>query len=191
MNSTLAERLINGEERAFKEAFYQFYPGLLKFAQSYLHDIFLAENMVQDAFIVLWEKRELLDIQSNIKAYLVTIIKNKSINHIEKSKNRLNIENALHQFHIREADLNISTLRALNPEALFTEEITLIVERAIQELPDQTREIFFMSRYHGFSNQEIANKLNITTKGVEYHISKSLKILRVKLTDYLPFIVLY
>lgn len=185
MNLTLAERLINGEELAFKEAFYQFYPGLLKFAESYLHDSYLAENMVQDAFIILWEKRKNLDIQSNVKAFLVTVIKNKSINQIEKSKNRLIIDNTINQMAVREADLNISTLRSLNPEELFTEEIMRIVEKAIQDLPEQTREVFKMSRYQGLSNQDIANKLDITAKGVEYHISRSLKILRTKLSDYL------
>jgi len=191
MKLTLAERLIIGEELAFKEIFYQYYHGLLKFAASYLHDNHLAENVVQDAFIILWEKRMLLDIQSNIKAFLVTIVKNKSINHLEKAKNRIKIEQSVNQMLLREADLNISSLRSLNPEELFTEEITKILEKTIQELPGQTRDIFLLSRYQDLSNQEIADKLNITVKGVEYHISKSLKLLRTKLSDYLPLLAFF
>lgn len=191
MNLTQVERLINGEEMAFREIFYQLYPGLLKFAESYLYDRQLAENMVQEAFIILWEKRSNLDIQSNIKAFLVTIIKNKSINHIEKLKNRIKIENDVHQIQVRESNLNISSLRYLNPEELFTDEITEIVEKTIQELPEQTREVFIMSRRQGMTNLEIATRLDISIKGVEYHISKSLKSLRSKLSDYLPFIIYF
>jgi RNA polymerase sigma-70 factor, ECF subfamily len=191
MKINLVERLINGEELAFKEVFYQYYPGLLKFAASYLHDNHLAENVVQDAFITLWEKRMLLEIQSNIKAFLVTIVKNKSINHLEKAKNRIKIEQSVNQMLLQEADLHICTLRSLNPEELFTEEIAKILEKTIQELPEQTRDIFLLSRYQGLSNQEIADKLDITVKGVEYHISKSLKLLRTKLSDYLPLFIFF
>lgn len=191
MSLTIVERLIKGEELAFKEIFHQYYPGLLKFADSYLHDSFLAENVVQDSFIILWEKHAFLRIQSNIKAYLVTIIKNKCITHIEKSKNRIKIENDIFHVQLKEANLNISSLISLNPEALFVEEIEKIVEHAIRELPEQTREIFIMSRFRELSNEGIANKLNISVKGVEYHISKSLKLLKIKLSDYLPIIILF
>jgi RNA polymerase sigma-70 factor (ECF subfamily) len=191
MEITLIERLKKGEEPAFREIFHQFYPALVKFAHSYIHDPFTAENIVQDAFVTLWEKRVWLDNESNLKAFLVTIIKNKSINHIEKLKNRYRIEQNNYQLQLTEANLNISSLRSLNPEELFTGEIISILEKTIATLPLQTQEIFRMSRYQSLSNKEIAEKLKITEKGVEYHISKALKTLRTELSDYLPLLVFF
>ena len=191
MSLTLVERLIHGEEPAFQEIFYQYYPGLLKFANSYLHDTYLAENIVQDAFVILWEKHASLNIQSNIKAYLVTIVKNKCINYIEKLKNRIRLENNMHSIQVKEMNLSISTLASLNPETLFVEEIKSIIEHTISELPEQTREVFIMSRFQDINNEGIATKLNISVKGVEYHISKSIKILKNKLSDYLPLLFLF
>jgi RNA polymerase sigma-70 factor, ECF subfamily len=191
MSLTLVERLINGEEPAFKEIIYLYYPGLLKFANSYLHDIYFAENIVQDAFVIVWEKHASLEIRSNIKAYLVTIVKNKCINYIEKLKNRIRLEENLHHIHVKELNLSISTLASLNPETLFVEEIENIIEHTINELPEQTRKVFIMSRFQDISNEGIATKLNISIKGVEYHISKTLKILKTKLSDYLPLLFLF
>jgi len=191
MSLTLVERLINGEEPAFKEIFYQYYPGMLKFANSYLHDTYLAENIAQDAFVILWEKHACLNIQSNIKAYLVTIVKNKCINYIEKLKNRIRIDDNIYRIQLKEINLSISTLSSLNPEALFVEEIRNIIEHTISELPEQTREVFLMSRFQEINNEGIATRLNISVKGVEYHISKSLKILKTKLSDYLPLVIFF
>lgn len=191
MDKTLTERLINGEEPAFKELFRSFYPGLLRFAASYLHDHFLAENTVQDAFLTLWEKHGELHAESNIRAYLVTIVRNKALSLLEKHKSRGLIENSVYEQELKEINLNISSLQALNPDFLFTLEIEAIVKKTIQELPDQTREAFILSRFQGYSNLEIAQKLGITVKGVEYHISKSLRVLRIELADYLSCLLFF
>lgn len=190
MVKNVAEQLINGEEKAFREIFYQFYPALLKFASSYIYDPYFAENIVQEAFVVLWEKRTLLEPDSNLKAFLVTIVKNKALNYIEKSRNRYRIEAENRQWRLIEANLNINSLHSLNPEELFTREIMAIVERTLNDLPPQTREVFMLSRNQGLSNKEIMTRLNLTEKGVEYHITKTLKALRVQLADYLPALFL-
>jgi RNA polymerase sigma-70 factor, ECF subfamily len=183
------ERLTNDEELAFKELFFMHYHGLLKFADSYLHDKFLAENIVQDAYLILWKKHALLLSEFNIKSYLVTIVKNKCLNQLERSKIRIKIENDTLRKYLKEINLNISSLSSMNPENLFVDEIERIIEQTILEFPEQTREVFIMSRFHEISNKEIAKKLNITVKGVEYHITKSLKLLKIKLSDYLSIII--
>lgn len=183
----LVNRLINGEEPAFRETFYQLYPGLLRFAKSYIHNSYLAENIVQDAFIILWEKKQFLDTHSNIRAFLVTVVKNKAINLLEKEKNRAEIDSDL--LKIRERNYELDALNSLNPEKLFTDEILEILKHALNELPEQTKNIFILSRFQRLSNKSIAEKLDITEKGVEYHISKSLKLLRIKLADYLHILI--
>lgn len=184
---SLVEQLIKGEEPAFKQTFSQYYPGLLRFANSYVHDSYLAENIVQDAFVILWEKRAFLNLQSNLKAFLVTVVRNKAINILEKERNRAEIDS--NHLKVREANYELEALHALNPEELFSTEIVDILNKALEELPEQTRRIFMLSRFKGMNNKAIATKLNITEKGVEYHISKSLKFLRVKLSDYLYILI--
>lgn len=179
----LVEQLIGGDEPAFKQTFCRYYPGLIRFATSYVHDRYVAENIVQDAFVILWEKRTMLNLNSNIKAFLVTIVRNKAINILEKERNRAEIDSNL--LKIRETNNELDSLYSLNPEELFSSEILDILNRALEELPEQTRNVFKLSRFIGLKNSAIATKLDITEKGVEYHISKSLKLLRVKLSDYL------
>ena len=71
-------------------------------------------------------------------------------------------------------------------EEIFSHEIQTIIHNTLQSLPEQTRRIFEMSRFENKTVKEIAEETNITAKGVEYHITKALKVLRIKLKDYLP-----
>lgn len=77
-------------------------------------------------------------------------------------------------------------MKHVTPNELFNAEAMEIVNRTLAKLPARTREIFIMSRMKNMSHKEIAAKLDITTKGVEFHISKALKELRISLKDYLP-----
>jgi len=181
---------IDNEELIFRQHFEKYYEGLISFALSYLHDKYLAENIVQESFIVLWEKWKGLAENSNIKAFLVTIVKNRCINHLETSKNRLRIQNNLLDLALREIDINIYTLQSLDPQELFKEEIEHLVASAIDELPNKTRRVFMLSRMNGQSNKETARQLHLTEKGVEFHITKALKALHIKLKDYLPHLIL-
>jgi RNA polymerase sigma-70 factor (ECF subfamily) len=165
----LVEQLIRGNEPAFKQIFKDNYAGLLMFANSYVHNSFLAENIVQDAFVILWERRKDLNLESNLKAFLVTVIKNKAINILEKERNRARIDSNL--LKVRETNHEIDALYSLNPEELFSAEIMDILNKALDSLPEQTRKIFMFSRYKGMSNKTIAANLGITEKGVEYHLS--------------------
>ena len=87
---------------------------------------------------------------------------------------------------VRDLDYRITTLEACDPQEIFSSEITRIIQDTLQSLPDQTRRVFEMSRYESLSVKEIAEELSISPKSIEYHITKSLKALRIALKDYLP-----
>ena len=91
----------------------------------------------------------------------------------------------------RELDMRISTLEACNPEDIFSTEVQQIVTATLALLPEQTRRVFEMSRFENKTNKEIAEELQLTVKGVEYHITKALKALRENLKDYLPLFYFY
>ncbi|MDP4183971.1 MAG: RNA polymerase sigma-70 factor [Bacteroidota bacterium] len=191
MSSGVITALKNGDEAAFKQIYESNFSGLLRFANSYLHNESKAEDIVQNAFMSLWEKKASLFEQTNVKAFLVTVVKTKTLNYLEKEQNHLKIEQNLHELRLREIDLDVFTLESLNPEELFTSELESLLEKSIQSLPERTRTIFIMSRTEGLSNLSIANELNISVKGVEFHITKALKILRKDLGDYLPILIFF
>jgi RNA polymerase sigma-70 factor (ECF subfamily) len=85
----------------------------------------------------------------------------------------------------------IARLEAFEPSEVFTNEILELVDKTLKYLPEQTRQIFVMSRYRNIPHKEIAKRLNISTKSVEFHITKTLRILRSELRDYFPIAILY
>ena len=120
------------------------------------------------------------------EALLLTILKNKALDYLRhKVIHESAIENIM-ELNDRELNIRISTLEACDPEEIFSHEIQTIIHNTLQSLPEQTRRIFEMSRFENKTVKEIAEETNITAKGVEYHITKALKVLRINLKDYLP-----
>ena len=143
-----------------------------------------------ESMISLWENRERWEEGSNLKALMLTIIKNKALNLLEHKQIRLRAEEDINSHSQRELDLRISTLKACEPEQIFDTEIQHIVHKALQQMPHQSRTIFMLSRYQNLPNKQIAEQLNISLKTVEAHITKALRILRLELKDYLASILL-
>ena len=118
------------------------------------------------------------------EALLLSILRNKALDYLRhKAVHDAAIEN-LEEIKKRELSIRISTLEACDPEEIFREEIRTILQRTLQSLPEQR--IFEMSRFENKTVKEIAIETNLTVKGVEYHITKTLKVLRINLKDYLP-----
>lgn len=162
----------------------------LTFAYSYLRDRAEAEDVLMESMIALWENRERWEEGSNLHALLLTIIKNKALNLLEHKQIRLRAEEDIDSHSRRELDLRISTLKACEPEQIFNTEIQHIVHKALEQMPQQSRTIFMLSRYQNLPNKQIAEQLNISLKTVEAHITKALRILRLELKDYLASILL-
>ena len=156
----------------------------LAFAYSYLRDKAEAEDVVMESMIALWEEN------SNLHALLLTIIKNKALHVLEHKQVRLRAEETISSHNLRELDLRISTLKACEPDQIFNTEIQHIVNKTLQEMPEQSRKIFMLSRFQNLANKQIADSLDISLKTVEAHITKVLRILRLRLKDYLVTILI-
>ena len=111
-------------------------------------------------------------------------IKNRSLNHLQHLEVRMRAEQHIGDMRQKELALRISTLEACDPDKLFCDEIQALVQEAISELPPTSREVFILSRMKNLPNKEIALRLDISVKTVEFHITRSLKQLRVQLKDY-------
>lgn len=157
----------------------------LSFAYSYTRNRATAEDILMESMISLWENREKWDKDSNLHALLLTIIKNRSLNYLEHEQVRIRAEETINTHKQRELELRISTLEACEPDSIFDTEIQGIVRKALERLPEQSRRIFILSRYQDTPNRKIAEQLGISVKSVEFHITKTLKLLRLELKDYL------
>ncbi|GHU56450.1 DNA-directed RNA polymerase sigma-70 factor [Bacteroidia bacterium] len=172
----LLDMMREGSERGFKQVFVKFYSPLCEYASQYISDDD-AEELVQELMIYIWENRELLIIETSLKSYLFTAIKHRCLNAIKK-----------HQCRQRVRDLIYEKIKDQfeDPDYYLANELAVRIQKAISELPEPYREVFIRSRFTDCTNKQIAKKLGISIKTVEYRITQSLKILSIKLKDSLP-----
>jgi RNA polymerase sigma-70 factor (ECF subfamily) len=184
-DKTFSDRIIQGDREAFDALFRSFYNRLLSFAEGYLHDKSMAENIVQDAFMMLWERHDTLRPDSHVPAWLLTVVKNRILNHIDRMKRQAEAEQVYAERIVRNYELSISSLSACEPEQMFGDEVEQLIRNAVDSLPEQTRKIIIMSRFDELSNREIAERLNLSVKSIEYHIAQAVRKLRRELKDYI------
>lgn len=182
----IIDQIKRGDERAFKYVFDNHYTLLCRFANQLLHDPQLAEEIVDDAIFYLWEHREELTITHSIRAYLVQSVRNRSLNMLNS---------AMYRYEQHTSDItpeeNIEFLDALfvddrHPMGLLIEkELEKEVMACVDELPDECRRVFKMSRFRGMKQEDIARELNISVNTVKYHIKNALAYLRIHLASCL------
>ena len=173
----------------FNDIYARYYVKLSRFAKLYVRNDQVAEDIATESMIKLWELMVKETVEKPLPL-LLTIMKHKSLDYLKQQESvSAHIENEI-EWQQQELAIRISTLEACNPENIFSEEIRTILVKTLQELPPQTRKVFMMSRFEQKSGKEIAEMLGITVKGVDYHIAKALKALRISLKDYLPLFYL-
>ena len=172
-------------ENSFNDIYTSYYKKSFFFAKSYVHDDLAAEDIASESLIKLWEKLKTEPIDY-IEPLLLTILKNKALDFLKHEEVKRTAFESMADWHNQELSIRISALEACDPNEIFSEEVERIVRDTLNLLPEQTRQIFQLSRIDNKSNKDIAERMGISVKGVEYHISKVLKVLRVSLKDYLP-----
>ncbi len=170
------------DRTSFEAIFRKDFQGLVFFAQKYVKDYEAAREIVQDSFLNLWEKRDIIDTTRPVKSYLTTIIFNKSQNYLRDNKkfnsNMLEIEK-----------LNFIDEGAHSDQLVETE-LAEKINSAIEMLPDKCKEIFRMNRFENLKYHEIATLLNLSQKTVEGQMSKALLHLRQHLAEYISSTVI-
>lgn len=173
----------------FNQLFSDYQDKFIRFAITYVNDPVIAEDLVMDSIMYYWENRSRLSTHSSIPSYIFTSIKNKCLNYLRNSESHESISKDLYEHLEWKRQLQIATLEACNPDELLTKELYEIINRSLQKLPPVTRKIFIMRRFEDLSNKEIASVMNMSTKGVEYHMSKATDQLKKSLKDFLPILI--
>lgn len=174
----ILDQLQNSDRDAYKQLFLKYYSPLCEYASHYISDED-SEELVQDLMLFIWETRKSLIIGTSLKSYLFISTKHRCLNAIKKNLYHERIHNKIYEKLKDQFE---------DPDYYFINELTDNINKAINELPDTYRDTFTLSRFSELTNPQIADKLGVSIKTVEYRISQSLKILRVKLKDYLPLL---
>ena len=176
----LIKLLKTGDEKAFQEIYKRYWQQLYKTAYNKLHLHEIAEETVQNIFVKLWEKRTVSTIQ-HLENYLRTAVKYQVINYYKSLLAKEKYLQIIKNEYLSTS--NISTTK------LLLDELSVIIDKAIHELPEKTQLIFKLSRNENYSVKEISASLDLSEKAVEYHITKSLKQLRVYLKEIISILI--
>lgn len=170
-------------EYSFEELFKTHFRGLHAYAFTIVKDSATAEEIVQNMFCRIWEKKEQLSIQTSVKAYLYKAVYHDSLNHLKHRQVRL--------AYVQQATKQPEQTVQNTSDKVMTGELSERIRKAMNELPEQCRTIFQLSRFEGMKYQEIANAMGLSVKTIENQMGKALKLMRLKLAEFMPVILLW
>ena len=160
----------NGELSSYEIIFKKYFKELYRFAFSYVRDAVIAEEMAQEVFLYIWEKRNQIEIQTTLKTYLYSAVKNKCLNYI-----KLELPKQQSMADVSEVMLSAGSQKIDEGE---NEKLKKYIQQAVDSLPKKCRKIFILSRNAGLTYEEIAEELNLSKKTVENQMGIALKKLR-------------
>jgi RNA polymerase sigma-70 factor (family 1) len=172
-----------GDVKAYEYIFKKYYQRLCNYAVVLLKDTAESEEVVQQVFINIWNKREMIEIETSLQSYLYRAVNNAGLNRLKQLKT----QRAHHEhFNHERVSTAESTLQSVSKN-----ELEKSLYAAVDRLPEQCRLTFQLSRFEGLKYQEIANELNVSVKTVENQVGKALKFLREELREFLPILLIY
>lgn len=173
IDQNLLQLIAGGCERSFRKL-YDLYAGkVYTMAMGYLKSPLEAQDVVQEIFVKVWEKRDGLPAIDNFPAYLYIIARNQLINQLQKKVPVYNQDELILQA--------IPEDRHLPQQQLDYRELTTLISHAIEQLPSRQQQVYRLSREQGLSHQQIAKQLNLSYDTVREHMSKALKNIRASL----------
>lgn len=169
------------DKNSFEAIFNSYFTNLCHFAYRYVSDRDTSQEIVQEVFIGLWQKRESIDPEKPIKSYLFTSVKNRCLNYIRDTKK------------FRSYVLDVETeleIPVMDQDTISISETQSRIDEALNKLPPKCREVFELSRFEELRYKAIAETLGISVKTVEVQMSKALKIMREELGDLIIWIMI-
>jgi len=176
------------ENNDFGKVYVAHFSKMKRFAQEYVSSEEDAENIVQDVFLELWEKRAVLSMPVNLMAFLFTATKNRCVDHLRhKTVVRETADKLMEEQRLL-LKMKFDSLEAFDQNFLTDSDIEEMLNKAIEALPERCRRIFIKSRIEGKKQKEIAAELNVSINTVETQMGIAYKTLRDELKNYLPLL---
>lgn len=185
----IIDNINKGDLSVFRWLYTQYYAVLCVYAKRFTHDKEIAEEVVQDVFLKLWEQHGRFTITDSVKAYLFASVRNRCLDHLK----HLQIVHRYTEYYthlLREAEDLYLFSQESGESVMIANEFEKSVFDAIESLPEQCHRIFTMSRFEGLRHQDIAEKLGVTLNTVQKQMSIALDKLREKLGKLLTLIIL-
>ena len=177
----LLKRIRGNDSDAFEILFHKYHVPLCLFASQYTYDMDTAQEIVQNLFVYLWDKRAAVHVEYSVKAYLQTAVRRNCIRHMQRRRSEVSLDELPEDGYAVEEMYDSLELKELYQQLL----------EAIELLPDQCKRIFKMSRFEDMKYAAIARELQISVKTVEAQMGKALKILRKKFENHLLVLWLF
>jgi RNA polymerase sigma-70 factor (ECF subfamily) len=175
--------LARDNEVPLEELFNYYYPRLYNFSRSFLKIEEGIDDILQEVFVKIWQNRKKINSAATFNSYIFTITRNLLLNELRSRLNNQNIKEEVRKLSMASEYSSM--------EQIEYRDLKEKVDTIVSELPERQKEIFILSRTKGLSHKEIAEKLGIKTKTVEYHISQSVRYLKDKLRDLGVISLLY
>ena len=170
------DKKFNITRTSLRQLFEQHFDALCRFLACYTSDHMMIEDVVQDVFVNMWEKREELQIES-AKTYLYASARNRMLNYLREEKR---------QNTLMEQWVQSEMERKQGEDCFNIDEFSRRVEVAIDNLPEKCRQIFNLSKKRNFTYKQIAGQLDISIKTVESQMGIALRKIREQLSAYYP-----
>jgi RNA polymerase sigma-70 factor (family 1) len=172
-------RLAQGDETAFKTLYEYYSPRLFHFAYAIIHSREVAEEIVADVFLQIWQKRVRIGSLDNLNWYLYITTRNISYSYYRKNNRRKN-------FNFDEAVLSYYQVHASPEEILIGQEVLQVVNQAINDLPPKCKLIFRLVKEENLKYREVAELLHLTLKTVENQMGIAVKKIHEAIRKRLP-----
>jgi RNA polymerase sigma-70 factor (ECF subfamily) len=171
-----------GSDKAFDEIYNRYWEKLYNYAFHRTRSKDIAFEIVQDIFVSLWTRREVIQLQSSVSGYLFASVRFQILNHIKNSK--------LKELYLKDYIRFTSSADNSNEESMLVQDLQCALEQSIDELPARCREITRLSMLENWSIEKIAVQLNISHRTVENQLTLGRKHLKSSLGDFVMLIAI-
>jgi RNA polymerase sigma-70 factor (ECF subfamily) len=182
-DTEIVDNIRKGDSRCFELLFNQYARHLVRYAATIVKDPDEAEDIVQQLFVSIWAKKEQLEVNTSLKSYLYRSTHNSSLNKLKQQ--------AVKESYATYFTYVSDGVTAGTEAQMEGKETDAAIRQAIEELPEQCRIIFRMSRFEQLKYQQIADQMGLSVKTVENQMGKALKHMRLKLKDYITLLIIY
>ena len=189
-DTDIVKGLKAGSDAAYRYLYEHHYKMLCVVACELVHDTMVSEMIVSDVIFAIWKNREMMEINTSLRNYLIKAVRNQCLNYLAQSRRQQAMRDYMgKKIEIEQGDDENSHNNPLTQ--LIEKELDKKINDSIEALPELTRRIFCMSRFDDLKYEEIAQEIDVSVDVVKYHMKTALAKLRVALKDYLTLVLVF